>query len=252
MNTPKSIWRSDKRISRTLTVELKKEGAKEARDGLMLLQQQFTLPEGVSFSETRVRTKNEEIASMLFAAQLSILFVYLPMGFLFESFILPLSIICTIPLAGIGVAWIHYLTGKDMDFLGLVGGILLIGVVVNNGIVLIDYLIRLRAEGMERGEALLTASARRFRPIVMTALTTIIGMVPLTVSPPSRLGISYKSFGLTLIGGMTTATILTLLVVPIFYTFFDDARVACARLLKRALAPRTARTEAPEQVPAPE
>ena len=160
------------------------------------------------------------------------------MGFLFESFILPLSIICTIPLGAIGVSWVHYLTGKDMDFLGMVGAILLIGVVVNNGIVLIDYVIRLRAEGMERAAALVTASARRFRPIAMTALTTIIGMIPLTLAPPTRLGISYKSFGLTLIGGMTTATVLTLLVVPIFYTFFDDARIAFARVLKRTFKPR--------------
>lgn len=234
LNTPKSIFRQDKRITRTLTVELKKESAKEARDRLMALQRQFSLPEGVSFSETRVKTQAEEIANILFAAELSVLFIYLLMGFLFESFILPLSIICTIPLGAIGVSWIHYLTGKDLDFLGLVGAILLIGVVVNNGIVLIDYVIRLRAEGMERAQALLTASARRFRPIAMTALTTIVGMIPLTFAPPSRLGISYKSFGLTLIGGMTTATILTLLVVPIFYTFFDDARVAFMRLLRRA------------------
>jgi HAE1 family hydrophobic/amphiphilic exporter-1 len=234
LNTPKNIFRSDKRINRTLTVELKKESAKEARDQLMALQRQFFLPEGVSFSQTRVKTQAEEIANIVYAAGLSVMFIYLLMGFLFESFILPLSIICTIPLGAIGVSWIHYLTGKDMDFLGLVGAILLIGVVVNNGIVLIDYVIRLRAEGMERAQALVTASARRFRPIAMTALTTIIGMIPLTFAPPSRLGISYKSFGLTLIGGMTTATLLTLLVVPVFYTFFDDARVALMRLLSSA------------------
>jgi len=137
----------------------------------------------------------------------------------------------------------HYVTGKDMDFLGLVGAILLIGVVVNNGIVLIDYVIRLRAEGMERARALVTASARRFRPIAMTALTTIIGMIPLTFPPPSRLGISYKSFGLTLIGGMTTATIFTLLVVPIFYTFFDDARLAFVRILRRAVGRKPVQSE---------
>jgi HAE1 family hydrophobic/amphiphilic exporter-1 len=235
INAPKNIFRLDKRISRTLTVELNKEGVKETRDRLTALQKRFLLPEGVSFSEYRVKTTAEEISSMLFAAQLSVIFIYLLMGFLFESFVLPLSIICTIPLGGIGVVWIHYLTGKDVDFLGFVGAILLIGVVVNNGIVLIDYVIRLRAERLERTEALLTAAARRFRPIAMTALTTIAGMIPLTFSAPNRLGISYKSFGLTLIGGMTTATILTLLVVPVFYTFFDDARIAFARLLRRAL-----------------
>lgn len=239
LNTPKNIFRSDKRITRTLTVELKKEGAKETRDRLLALQQRFSLPEGVSFNQTRIRTQAEEIGSMIFAAELSVIFIYLLMGFLFESFILPLSIITTIPLGAIGVGWIHYITGKDMDFLGFVGGILLIGVVVNNGIVFIDYVIRLRAEGMERAEALVTAASRRFRPIAMTALTTIMGMIPLTFSEPNRLGISYKSFGLTLIGGMTTATILTLLVVPVFYTFFDDARVAFASMLKRTLKPTT-------------
>jgi len=245
LNTPKNIFRSDKRISRTLTAELKKETAKETRDRLMVLQRQFSLPEGVSFNQLRIRTQAEEIASMMFAAQLSIIFIYLLIGFLFESFVLPLSIICTIPLGAIGVAWIHFLTGKDLDFLGFVGAILLIGVVVNNGIVLIDYVIRLRAAGMERAQALVTASARRFRPIAMTALTTIIGMIPLTFSEPNRLGISYKSFGLTLIGGMTTATLLTLLVVPVFYTFFDDVRLAFARVLRRAIRSKSTDADAP-------
>jgi HAE1 family hydrophobic/amphiphilic exporter-1 len=239
INSPKYIFRSNKRISRNITVELKKEGAKESRDRLIALQKRFILPEGVSFNETRVRTVDEEVSNMLFAAQLSIIFIYLLMGFLFESFILPLSIIFTIPLGAIGVAWVHYLTGKDMDFLGIVGAILLIGVVVNNGIVLIDYVIRLRAEGMERTKALLVAAERRFRPIAMTALTTIIGMIPLTFAPPSEIGISYKSFGLTLIGGMTTATLLTLLVVPVFYTFFDDARVALMNALRSASRRKT-------------
>jgi len=132
----------------------------------------------------------------------------------------------TIPLAGIGVVWIHLAAGRDIDFLGVVGLVLLVGVVVNNGIVLIDYVNRLRVDGMERTEALLTAASRRFRPIMMTALTTICGMVPLTIAPISSIGISYRSFGLTLIGGLTSATLLTLLVVPIFYTLFDDLRDA--------------------------
>ena len=113
---------------------------------------------------------------------------------------------------------------------------------------LIDYVNRLRREGMGRMDALLKAADRRFRPILMTALTTIIGMLPLTVSEPSAIGMSYKSFGLTLIGGMTTATLLTLLVIPVFYTFFDDARKAVASATKRALLgrPKKASAEAAE------
>jgi HAE1 family hydrophobic/amphiphilic exporter-1 len=236
LSTPKGVFRSNKKVSHTLTAELKQESNRETREALLALQRQIGLPEGVSFGTSRGPSINEEIANMMFAGAISILFIYLLMGFLFESFVLPLSIILTIPLAGIGVVWIHVVTGKDIDFLGMVGAILLIGVVVNNGIVLIDYVNRLRGEGYERTEALLRAADRRFRPIAMTALTTIIGMIPLTLTKPSNLGLSYKSFGLTLIGGMSTATLLTLLVVPVFYTLFDDARVAMTRLLRRALA----------------
>lgn len=238
LNSPRGIFRRDKRISRMITVELMKDKAKEARERLMAMQRQIDLPEGVVFGTGFNRSQDEELASMKFAGTLSVVFIYLLMGFLFESFILPLSIILTIPLAGIGVAWIHYITGKDIDMLGIIGSILLIGVVVNNGIVLIDYVNRLRDEGMARADALLRAADQRFRPIAMTALTTIIGMIPLTVSQPNELGLSYKSFGLTLIGGMTASTLLTLLVVPVFYTFFDDARTILAGAIRHVSAPR--------------
>jgi len=225
LDSSDGIRRRNKRISRSLTIDLEPSQAGPARGRLMELTKRYNLPEGVNFgaSQNDIST-NETIENLKFAAMISVLFIYLLMGFLFESFVLPLSIILTIPLAGIGVVWSHWVSGKDLDVLGFVGAILLIGVVVNNGIVLVDYVNRLRQEGLERTQALLTAADRRFRPILMTALTTIIGMIPLTFSKPTEMGLSYKSFGLTLIGGMTTATILTLLVIPVFYTFFDDLR----------------------------
>jgi HAE1 family hydrophobic/amphiphilic exporter-1 len=113
--------------------------------------------------------------------------------------------------------------------------ILLVGVVVNNGIVLVDYINRLRTRGNSRREAVLTATHLRFRPIMMTAITTIGAMIPLALAGASSIGLSYTSFSLTLIGGMSTATLLTLLVVPIFYTFFDDLREVCVSLLHRVL-----------------
>jgi len=230
------IWREDKRTARSITLELEEGREDEARARVIALQDQIPLPEGVRFGERRdTSSADEDLAALRFAASLSVVFIYLLMGFLFESFILPLSIICTIPLAGIGVAWIHYALGYNLDFLGVVGIVLLIGVVVNNGIVLIDYANRLRAEGLERSQALLTAAERRFRPIMMTALTTICGMVPVTLSGATSIGLSYTSFGLTLIGGLTTATLLTLLVVPVFYTFFDDAQLVTGRAVRHAL-----------------
>ena len=230
------IFRKNKKTTHTITLDIKEDNAAQTRERLAFLQQSIDLPEGISFGgSSGDEALQRELANLQFAALLSVVFIYLLMGFLFESFILPLSIILTIPLASIGVVWIHFLAGKDLDMLGFVGAILLIGVVVNNGIVLVDYVNQLRQRGFERSAALKQAAERRFRPILMTALTTIIGMIPLTVSKPSELGISYKSFGLTLIGGMTTATLLTLLVIPLFYTFFDDLRKYLAACLRRFL-----------------
>ncbi|MDH3743511.1 MAG: efflux RND transporter permease subunit [Acidobacteriota bacterium] len=230
------IFRTNKRTNRTINLELEKDKADDTRKKLTVLTAGIDLPEGVSFGTNGGQQGlNEDLAGMLFAGIVSIVFIYLLMGFLFESFILPLSIILTIPLASLGVYWAHFVSRLNIDFLGVVGLILLVGVVVNNGIVLIDYVTRLRHEGYERSEALLLAAERRFRPIMMTALTTIGGMVPLTLQGSSSIGLSYKSFGLTLIGGLTTATLLTLLVVPVFYTLFDDAREKSADGVRAAL-----------------
>ncbi len=230
------IFRKNKKTTHTITFDLKEDDAAQTRERLAALKESIDLPEGFSFGRSfGDEAINEELANLQFAAIMSIVFIYLLMGFLFESFILPLSIILTIPLASIGVVWIHFLTGKDLDMLGFVGAILLIGVVVNNGIVLVDYVNQLRQRGLERTAALKQAADRRFRPILMTALTTIIGMIPLTISKPNEVGLSYKSFGLTLIGGMTTATLLTLLVIPLFYTFFDDFRHYLANRIRRYL-----------------
>jgi HAE1 family hydrophobic/amphiphilic exporter-1 len=233
------IWRNNKRTSREITLDLEEGTEDETRKSLGALVAMIDLPEGVTFgSQGGEGGLDEDLQGMLFAGIVSVIFIYLLMGFLFESFILPLSIILTIPLASLGVYWSHFVMGLNIDFLGVVGLILLVGVVVNNGIVLIDYVTRLRHRGYERREALLVAAERRFRPIMMTALTTIGGLVPLTVQGASSIGISYRSFGLTLIGGLTTATLLTLLVIPVFYTFFDDARAIASSTLKRALGRR--------------
>jgi HAE1 family hydrophobic/amphiphilic exporter-1 len=244
LNTPETIVRRNKRIARTIAFDLKQGEEKETRRRMETLMRAIDLPEGITFSDQANRRQlDEDLAGLMFALALSVVFIYLLMGLLFESFILPLSIILTIPLASLGVFWIHIITNLDIDFLGAVGIVLLVGVVVNNGIVLIDYVNRLRRQGMKRAEAILTAADRRFRPIMMTAITTIGGMVPLAIAGRMDSGISYTSFSLTLIGGMTTATLLTLLVVPVFYTFFDDVRNAFGAALRRVVRGRQEPTE---------
>jgi hydrophobic/amphiphilic exporter-1 (mainly G- bacteria), HAE1 family len=226
LQSAKVIRRLDKQIARTITLELAEGEEDAARQRLAALTAGIDLPEGVRFGGEVRPEMNEDALALLFAVQVSILFIYLLMGFLFESFILPLSILTTIPLAGIGVVWTHLVAGRNIDMLGIVGLVLLVGVVVNNGIVLVDYVNRLRKDGHERTEALLLAATRRFRPIMMTALTTIFGMIPLAVGDPTSIGLSYKSFGLTLIGGLGAATLLTMLVVPVSYTLFEDGWAA--------------------------
>lgn len=231
LDSPQTIVRRDKRISRSITLDLEPDVADDARERLDLLRAGIDLPEGVRFSAASLRQgMDEDLVTMMQALGISIIFIYLLMGILFESWILPLSIIFTIPLAGFGVFWLHLATGTDLDFLGLVGIILLVGVVVNNGIVLVDTVNRLREEGRARADAILTATSQRFRPIMMTAITTIGGLVPLALNGRMDSGISYTSFAYTLIGGLSTATLLTLLVIPVFYTFFDDLRNAVVGL----------------------
>lgn len=242
IESPQSIVRRDKRIARTITLDLASEDPDATRERLEFVQSRVNLPEGVRFSNGRRNSDDDELKAMQYALLVSILFIYLLMGLLFESFILPLSIVFTIPLAAFGVFWAHLAIGIDLDFLGLVGLVLLVGVVVNNGIVLVDTINRLRDEGMDRATAILESTERRFRPIMMTAITTIGGMVPLAVNGRLESGISYTSFAWTLIGGLSTATLLTLLVVPVFYTFFDDLSRRLAEITGRS---RRVRLRAP-------
>jgi len=246
----RGIFREGKRISRRIALDLEKGKEEATRKRIDALLRTIDLPEGVRFGASSAGNRfDEEVSAMKFAAVVSVLFIYLLMGFLFESFVLPLSIILTIPLASLGVLWTHYFAGRDLDFLGFIGVILLIGVVVNNGIVFVDYVNRLRVAGHERTEAVLLAAKRRYRPIMMTAGTTICGMIPLTLGAPTSIGLSYRSFGLALIGGMATASALTLLVVPVFYTLLDDARTFLLRTFGAAIRGGASRRSRASRIP---
>jgi HAE1 family hydrophobic/amphiphilic exporter-1 len=109
-----------------------------------------------------------------------------------------------------------------MNMMAMTGMIILIGVVVNNAIVLVDMINRLRIEGLTRTEAIIEAGANRFRPILMTTFTTIFGLLPMAVGNSNLMGMSYAPLGRTMMGGLMSSTVLTLLVVPLLYTFLDD------------------------------
>ncbi len=195
----------------------------------------FEMPPGYRWNKgERFEKFKESEETMHFAVMLAITFVFLLMGVLFESLILPFSVLFCIPFAFLGVYWTLYLTDTVMDRMAQVGIIVLIGVVVNNAIVLVDMVNRVRAEGKDRTEAIMEAAANRFRPILMTTFTTIFGLVPLSAASGTLMGVPYSSMGRAMMGGLLCATLLTLFVVPLFYTYLDDLRFALRRILSSA------------------
>ncbi len=154
------------------------------------------------------------------ALLLAVLLVYMVMAASFESFAQPLVIMFTMPLALIGVVLSLLIAGKTISLVSFLGLIMLAGIVVNNGIVLIDYTNQLRKRGVEQHEALIQAGATRLRPILITSGTTILGMIPMALSTSE--GAEMRSpIALTVIGGLLTATALTLVIIPVVYSIVD-------------------------------
>jgi HAE1 family hydrophobic/amphiphilic exporter-1 len=191
----------------------------------------FVMPYGYSWNKgQRFGRMQEGNQSQAFALILAGTFVFLLMGVLFESFVLPLSVIISIPFSFVGAFWILFLTGTTMDLMSRIGFVILVGVVVNNAIVLIDLINRLRNEGYERFDAIIEAGKHRFRPILMTAFTTIGGLLPMAVGNTQMIGIPYSPMGRTIIGGLLTSTLISLIAVPWAYTVFDDMRIYFKKL----------------------
>jgi HAE1 family hydrophobic/amphiphilic exporter-1 len=214
-----------------------KASVNEVYDAITKVMDGFDMPRGDSWdkgeSYSKLRKKN---SAMNFAILMAVTFVFLLMGVLFESVILPFSVILSIPFAFFGVYWTLWLTDTKMDDMASMGSVVLIGVVVNNAIVLVDMINRLRQTGMERGRAITEAGRNRYRPILMTTFTTVFGLLPMAVSPANMMGMPYAPLGLTMMGGLISSTFLTLLVVPMFYTMLDDLRTALGRIAAAAFA----------------
>ncbi len=151
----------------------------------------------------------------------AILLVYMVMASQFESLIDPFIIFFTIPLAFIGAIFMLFITGTSMNVMSLVGLVMLVGIVVNNGIVLVDFANQLQHRGLSIREAARQAAHVRLRPVLMTALTTILGMVPLALEIGAG-SENWAPMARSVIGGMTASTAFTLLVVPIMYTIFEE------------------------------
>lgn len=184
--------------------------------------QEYQMPEGYYYN---IGGENEEMmeafGQLALALILAVILIYMVMAAQFESLIYPFIIMFTIPLAFAGGALGLFITRRSLGVTSLIGVIILAGIVVNNGIVLIDYINTLRREGKERLEAITIAGPIRLRPILMTTLTTVLGLVPLALGIGEGAELM-APMATVVIGGLLLSTILTLVLVPVIYTVFDD------------------------------
>ena len=231
------IRREDRQTVLAVTATTTEAGAESLFEQVDEAMAGFETPRGYRWDKgERYQRLQQQEDSRMFALILSVTFVFLLMGVLFESFMLPLSVIVAIPFSFLGVFWTLYLTKTPFDMLSGIGTVILVGVVVNNAIVLIDLANRLRAEGHDRFEALMEAGRLRFRPILMTTFTTICGLLPMAVGNARMIGMPYAPLGRTMMGGLLASMVLTLVIVPLCYTFFDDLRELLRRVGGSAVA----------------
>ena len=179
------------------------------------------MPNGISaIVSGQSEEMQESFESMQFALALAVFLVYLVMASQFESFIHPLVILFTIPLALIGAVLALFVTGTTLNIVAFIGVIMLAGIVVNNAIVLVDLINQLKAEGKQRIEAIMEAGTARLRPILMTSLTTTLGLLPMALGFGEGSEVR-TPMAITVIGGLTVSTFLTLLVIPVVYSLMD-------------------------------
>jgi HAE1 family hydrophobic/amphiphilic exporter-1 len=163
----------------------------------------------------------QDFAGLGVSVFLAVALIYMLLATQFESFIYPLVVLCSVPLCAIGMVLALFITGRAFGLTAFIGLLMLIGIVVKNGILLVDYTNQLRSRGMERDLAVLTAAPTRLRPILMTTLAAILGMLPLALGIGTGSEM-YVPLATTVIGGLATSTMLTLFIVPTVYTIFDD------------------------------
>ncbi|HPF50400.1 MAG TPA: efflux RND transporter permease subunit [Draconibacterium sp.] len=164
--------------------------------------------------------RQESLQNLTFALLLSIVLVYMVLASQFESLIHPFTILLTIPLAVVGTILIFFILGRTFNIMAIIGVIMLVGIAVNDSIILVDRINQLIREGVSRREAILQAGQQRIRPILMTSLTTILALLPLTIGFGESASLR-SPMALAVVGGLVTSTLLTLIVIPCVYDVLD-------------------------------
>ena len=165
--------------------------------------------------------RKEYLENLSFALILSVILVYMVLASQFESLIHPFTILLTIPMAGVGAILIFFFLGNPLNIMAYIGIIMLVGIAVNDSIILVDAINQLKRDGQKTIDAIIGAGQQRIRPIIMTSLTTILALLPLTIGFGESASLR-SPMALAVIGGLVTSTILTLIVIPCVYAVFDQ------------------------------
>lgn len=234
---PRNIFRENRTTIMSVYMDLDSVTVDDARTKIREVLANYNFPVGYSYNFGRTFDYEDETGQMMMTNTLMALaLIYFVMAALFESLVFPAAIWSSIIFAIVGVFWFFLITGTNFDLMAWTGVLILIGVVVNNGIVLIDYVNQLRDQGVSRTAAILQAGQYRLRPILMTAGTTILGLIPLCFGRTliGGDGPPYFPMARAIVGGLAFSTFVTLIILPTIYITLDDLRNWSRRILSLA------------------
>ncbi len=235
VRTPGSIEREDRRTFTGIFANYGGDKRDAGMEAIREVMDELPYPPGFGWSfGFFTQRRDQEVQDFVFNILLALFMVYFVMASLFESLSHPFAILFCVLFAAVGVAWFLLLTGTPFNIMAWIGVLILIGIVVNNGIVLLDHVNTLRRQGLERTEAILRGCRDRFRPILMTASTTVVGLIPLAVGTTSLFELRYFPMARTVMGGLMVSTVLSLLLLPMIYTLMDDFGFALRRIWSRS------------------
>jgi len=232
-----------KRVNRqtALTIEAKlpdKVTLPDARKAMEETLKGIAFPAGYSytFEGSAFGDDDDAMKQMMFNLVIALIMIYIVMAAVFESLLFPAAIMSGVLFSIFGVFWLFWLTGTEFNIMAFIGILVLMGVVVNNGIVMIEHINNLRRRGMSRTDALVEGSRERLRPILMTMGTAILAMVPiaLSTSEASNNMPAYYPMARAIAGGLAFSTIVSLLFLPTIYAILDDMRKSTSRVIQRA------------------
>ena len=222
-SSPREILRNNQSRIVRITADLDRETALDKMSGIISTRLGLLdfPPEYMFTISGEEAMRKDSMSSLVFALLLSLVLVYMVLASQFENLVHPFTILLTVPLAVVGAIGIFYIQGKALNIMAVIGIIMLVGIAVNDSIILVDAINRFRKAGMKMKEAIVAAGQRRIRPIIMTTLTTILALVPLTIGFGESASLR-SPMAWAVIGGLITSTLLTLVVIPCVYLLFGQ------------------------------